>query len=96
MPLGGFHSINVTEVAFTGPDHLAFPGSPAGLKRAVANLVDNPVKYGVRPAISLRVEPGEVVVTVCNEGPGLPLQHLGNGTAEQSGRLRQVAPQQRL
>lgn len=66
------HADGGTEVAFTGPDHLAFPGRPAGLKRAFANLVDNAVKYGVRPAISLRVEPGEVVVTVSDEGPGIP------------------------
>lgn len=66
------HADGGTEVAFAGPDHLAFPGRPAGLKRAFANLVDNAVKYGVRPAISLRVEPGEVVVTVSDEGPGIP------------------------
>lgn len=61
-----------TEVAFSGPDHLAFPGRPAGLKRAFANLVDNAVKYGVRPAIDLRVGPGEVIVTICDEGAGIP------------------------
>ena len=66
------HADGGTEVAFTGPDHLAFPGRPAGLRRAFANLVDNAVKYGVRPAISLRIEPGEIVVTVSDDGPGIP------------------------
>ena len=70
------HADGGTAVAFTGPDHLAFPGRPAGLKRAFGNLVDNAVKYGTRPAITLRTVPGGVVVTVCDDGPGIPEAEL--------------------
>ncbi len=62
------HADGGTKVAFTGLDHHAFPGRPAGLKRAFANLVDNEVKYGVGLSINLRIASGEVVVAVSDEG----------------------------
>ncbi|MDC0743618.1 PAS domain-containing sensor histidine kinase [Polyangium mundeleinium] len=47
---------------------------PARIQQVVENLVSNAVKYG-RPgtpiALRLRVVPGEVVLGVCNEGPGI-------------------------
>jgi signal transduction histidine kinase len=61
-----------TDVAYDGPDQLAFPGRPVGLRRAFGNLVDNAARYGTNPAITLRTEAGEVVITISDDGPGIP------------------------
>jgi len=65
-----------TDVAYTGPLHLGFPGRPIGLRRAFGNLVDNAVKYGVQPAINLQLRPDAVIVTITDRGPGIPLASL--------------------
>ena len=44
---------------------------PVGLKRMVDNLIDNAVKYAGGARVSLRVENGEAVIEVADEGPGL-------------------------
>ncbi len=64
------------EVAYSGPDHLPYRGRPVALKRAFGNLVDNAVRYGRLAAIELRKGQGSVVVTVCDEGPGIPVNAL--------------------
>ena len=61
-----------TEVTYSGPQHLAFPGRPIGLRRAFGNLVDNAVKYGVRPSIDLQRRSNDVKVTITDRGPGIP------------------------
>jgi signal transduction histidine kinase len=42
------------------------------LRRAVSNLVDNAVKYGGSAAVSLIPETERVVITVEDQGPGVP------------------------
>jgi len=66
------------EVTYTGPRHLAFPGRPIGLRRAFGNLVDNAVKYGVRPSIELQQRGNDVTVTITDQGPGIPETALGD------------------
>ena len=61
-----------TEVAYAGPDRLAFPGRPVGLKRAFGNLVDNATRYGGKPAIAMWVAAGSIVVDVTDDGEGIP------------------------
>ncbi|WP_202913343.1 HAMP domain-containing sensor histidine kinase [Acuticoccus sediminis] len=46
-------------------------GDRLALKRMIANLVDNAVKYGARAHVSLTAAPGSVVFTVDDEGPGI-------------------------
>jgi signal transduction histidine kinase len=65
-----------SDVAYTGPLHAAFPGRPIGLRRAFANLVDNAVKYGVRPEIELRCGVSDVRITIADHGPGIPADSL--------------------
>lgn len=60
------------EVAFDGPERLAVNGRPVALKRAVANLVENAVRYGGSADIRIRDGGDEVVLTVADDGPGLP------------------------
>ena len=42
------------------------------LRRAVQNLIDNALKYGHKADVLLSAEPGFVVITVNDEGPGVP------------------------
>jgi signal transduction histidine kinase len=42
------------------------------LRRAISNLVDNAVKYGRSAAVTLSPETEHVVITVDDEGPGIP------------------------
>lgn len=57
---------------YEGPDSLVAPARSMALKRAVANLLDNAVKYGA--AARARVEPrgSDIVVVVEDDGPGIP------------------------
>ena len=45
---------------------------PAAMRRAVSNLVDNAAKYGGSAAVTLIPERDRVVLTVEDEGPGIP------------------------
>ena len=60
------------DVSYTGPAHLDVVLRPSSFRRAVNNLVDNAVRYGDRVTISLTREAEEVVLTVEDDGPGIP------------------------
>ncbi len=51
-------------------------GRPVALRRALANLVDNAVRYGGGARLSLRADPPGVVILVEDNGPGLPTEAL--------------------
>ncbi len=64
-------------LSFAGAAAVTVSGRPVALKRVFANLVSNAVKYG--DAAHVRLNPpagGQVVVTVEDEGPGLPPDQL--------------------
>ena len=48
------------------------PPEPVAIKRAFANVIDNAVKYGTRARIALRDEAHRIVVTIDDDGPGIP------------------------
>ena len=53
------------------------PIRPQGLRRAVANLIDNALRHaaGEQPLLlALRQEQRQVVIEVCDRGPGIPEQ----------------------
>jgi signal transduction histidine kinase len=60
------------DVRYDGPDHVTIRAIPGALHRAVSNLVDNAVRYGVRALVRLTVQPGTVVIAVEDDGPGIP------------------------
>ena len=64
------------EVEVSAPDSLRFNGKPIALQRALRNLVDNAIKYGERARVELRLDQGAVVITVDDDGPGLPAEQL--------------------
>ena len=67
---------------YDGPQHLTVRARPLALKRALANLISNAVKYGGSAYVRL-VQPtgtgpaqGFVRIDVEDEGPGIPPQEL--------------------
>jgi signal transduction histidine kinase len=59
-------------------------GDRLALRRVVANIVDNAIKYGRVAHVRLGLGPDTVVVTVDDEGPGIPAdrrQARGRATA---------------
>ncbi|WP_333824967.1 ATP-binding protein [Pinisolibacter sp.] len=60
------------EVSLDGPRSAVIEGRRLGLKRAFANLIDNAVKYGGRAEIRVTMEADGVMVTIADEGPGVP------------------------
>lgn len=53
-------------------DACAIDGRPIALKRALVNLVENAVKYGDRARIRLVGETEDSVLTIEDDGPGIP------------------------
>ncbi len=47
-------------------------GKPGALKRCLANLLDNAVKYGKSAHVTIQDSDRQLVFRVCDEGPGLP------------------------
>jgi two-component system, OmpR family, osmolarity sensor histidine kinase EnvZ len=60
------------QVEFTGPAPVHMRLRPLALKRAIANLANNAADYGNRIRVSVMAEPGEAVVIVEDDGPGIP------------------------
>lgn len=59
------------EVVFSGPESLMFDGREVALKRMVANLIGNAVRYGERARVTLGICEDEVCLTVSDDGPGI-------------------------
>jgi signal transduction histidine kinase len=49
---------------------------PAALRRALSNLLDNAVKYGMRANAAIRLMNGQVEIHIDDEGPGIPEQEI--------------------
>jgi signal transduction histidine kinase len=60
------------DVIYHGPDHVTIRARPGALRRAVTNLIDNAVRYGVRALVRLSAEAKAVIISVEDEGPGIP------------------------
>jgi signal transduction histidine kinase len=61
---------------FTPAGELVLCGDPLGLKRLTANLVENAVKFGGRARAALWRDGRHAVLTVEDDGPGLPAAEL--------------------
>ena len=60
------------DVVLLGNERAALVCKPLAVKRAFSNLVDNAIKYGNRARVSLADGRRELVVTIEDEGPGIP------------------------
>lgn len=59
------------DVAYEGPGHLSRRVRPLAIERAIANLVDNALKYGGRCVVRLEATAGETMISVVDDGPGI-------------------------
>lgn len=59
-------------VSYSGPRGVSIHCRPVAIARAVANVVENGVKYGGVVRVYLLLEPGHVVIVVEDDGPGIP------------------------
>lgn len=60
------------EASYDGPARYVIEGRSLALKRAFANLVGNAVKFGTRAHVTLADTPDGPMITVDDDGPGLP------------------------
>ena len=60
------------KVTFSGPRNLTISCRPTAMRRAISNLVDNAVKYGGKADVTLAPDAGRVVITIEDEGSGIP------------------------
>ena len=65
------------QLRYHGPEHMVVQARPMALKRAMANLVGNAVKYaGGAQVVLHRGGPGIITVFVDDDGPGIPSDEL--------------------
>jgi signal transduction histidine kinase len=48
-------------------------GDPLSLRRVIGNLIDNAIKYAGEARVSITVDDGYAVLSVEDDGPGIPL-----------------------
>ena len=58
------------------PSPLTITIRPHALNRALRNLIDNAVRYGGVAMVKLERAPGQAVITIADEGQGLPEEQL--------------------
>lgn len=59
------------DVTYRGPDHLPMRLRRSGIKRALANLVDNAVRFGRVVTVALEESDDAVTIAVEDDGPGI-------------------------
>ena len=59
-------------VAYEGPEHLILQLRPVAMKRALANLVGNALKYGDAARLRLEARGQGAVLMLDDDGPGIP------------------------
>jgi signal transduction histidine kinase len=60
-------------VSYLGPRGIEVTCRPSLINRAIANLVDNAVKYGGAARVDIVREPEQVVIVIDDDGPGIPV-----------------------
>jgi signal transduction histidine kinase len=62
------------DVAYTGQRGVDIPCRPTLIRRAVANLVDNAIKYGGSARVKLIRDIDRVMIVIDDDGPGIPAE----------------------
>lgn len=60
------------EVEVESLDHVAVDADPIGLRRLLANLLENAVKYGDQAKVRVIANREEAVAEIIDQGPGIP------------------------
>jgi signal transduction histidine kinase len=64
--------------AYVGPDTLVAMGRAVPLRRALSNLIDNALHYGGNAEVALDQRANHVVITIADNGPGIPEDELAH------------------
>lgn len=64
------------DVMLNGNTHVSILGIPIALRRCLANLIDNAVKYGEYARVTAAREGNKAVIRVTDGGPGIPETQL--------------------
>lgn len=59
-------------VVWQTPETAPLTGRPNEMKRAMRNLIENAIAYGKRASVRMTCTPEAYVVTIDDEGPGIP------------------------
>jgi signal transduction histidine kinase len=63
-------------VTVQGEMRAPYPARPLALKRLLANLIENAIKYGVRASVTVEDKAAQLRIVVADEGPGIPAEQL--------------------
>ncbi len=63
-------------VTIEGRAEYPYPGRPQALKRCLANLLENAIKYGKTARVVVNDGGGVLQISILDEGPGIPPEHL--------------------
>jgi signal transduction histidine kinase len=63
-------------VTVQGEMRAPYPAHPLALKRLLANLIENAIKYGARASVTVEDEAARLRILVADEGPGIPEDQL--------------------
>jgi two-component system osmolarity sensor histidine kinase EnvZ len=61
-----------SQISVTAPAHVPVSVKRAGIRRVLANLIDNALKHGTRVAVRLTQDERLVEIAVEDNGPGIP------------------------
>ncbi len=60
------------QAEYDGPNHVTAFGKRTAIRRMFSNLIDNAVRYGGAAHVSLSDRASDWVVTIADDGPGIP------------------------
>jgi signal transduction histidine kinase len=67
-----------SDVTFVEADRLRMRLRPSLIRRAVRNLIENAVKYGVSAEVRVEADARCVAIIVADQGPGIPEDRMGD------------------
>lgn len=70
------HSVSLRDVPESRGSALAVMAKPLSLKRCVDNILHNAVTYAGSAEVCITTTNGEVIVHICDNGPGIPAEYL--------------------
>ena len=62
-----------SNVCYLGPRAIEIVCRPSAIRRVIANLIDNAVRYGRLVEVRIVRQPGLIAVVVDDDGPGIPV-----------------------
>ena len=63
-------------VILQGRARAPYPARPLALKRLLANLIENAIKYGTRATVNIEDDTAQLQIVIADEGPGIAADQL--------------------